>query len=84
MLGGSGERVQDALDRTPLSLKLGDDVGLAIAAVNDHGKSVFLGQGQMAVKPLLLVGKRGMVPVAVQARFTDGDHPGCGREFDDA
>ena len=37
----------------------------------------------MAIKPLLLLGKGSMVPVAVQARFTDGGDSGIGRQLHD-
>ena len=34
------------------------------------------GQVEMAVEPLLLLGKGCRVPVAVKPRLSDGDHPG--------
>ena len=43
-----------------------------------------MGQGQVAIEPLLLLGKRGVLPVAVQAGLADGDDPGHGRQVDDA
>ena len=65
-------------------LELLDDVGLAVAAMNDYGKPAFMCQGQVTAKPFLLIGKRRSVPVAIQPGFTDRHDPGFCRQFDDA
>ena len=84
VLSGSGEGVKNPLDRTSRSPELLDDIGLAVAAVNDHGKHTVMGQGQVAVEPFLLIGKWGAVPVSIQPGFTDRNDPGPGRQLDDA
>ena len=76
VLSGSGEGVKDPLDRTSQLPELLDDVGLAVAAVNDHGKHAVMGQGQVAVEPFLLIGKWSAVPVSIQPGFTDRNDPG--------
>src|SRR5271165_5977468 len=84
VLNGSGEGVKDPLDRTSQLPELVDDVGLAVAAVNDHGKPAVMGQAQVAVEPFLLLGKWSAVPVSIQTGFTERDNPGPGRQLDDA
>ena len=83
VLGCSGEGVKDPLNWTSELHKLLDDVGFAITAVNDHGKSALLGQGQVTVKPLLLLGKWRAVPVSIQTGFTNCHDPWPSSECDD-
>ena len=68
----SRERVHDPADRPAELLQLLNDVGLAVAGMNHDRKVMIVREGQVAVEPLLLFGERGVVPVPVQARFTDG------------
>ena len=86
MLGivqGSRERVQDATDGLLLLLELLDDISLAVAAVDDDGQVELAGEPEVAVEPILLLGERGMIPVAVQAGLADGGHPAMRGQLDD-
>ena len=49
---------------------------MGIAAMDDDGPIALLRQPQMAVEVILLQFDRGVVPVAVQAGFAQGDHAG--------
>jgi len=60
-----------------------DDVVLALTAMDHDGQVVLMGQGEMAVEPVLLPFERSALPVAVQPRFADGDHAGLGDEVHD-
>ena len=50
------------------------DVGFRLPAVNDDRQVVLPRQGQMPGKVILLLGKRGIVPVAIEAGLAQRDH----------
>ena len=75
--------MENAPDGLLLLLELLDDISLAITTVDDDGQVKLAGEPQMEIEPLLLLGKRCMIPVAVQARFTDGSHPAMGCKLHD-
>ena len=75
IIQGSREGMEDATDGLLPLLELLDEISLAITAVDDDGQVKLAGEPQMEIEPLLLLSKRSMVPVAVQAGLTDGGHP---------
>ena len=54
---------------------------LAVTAVDDDGKVMVAGEGEVSIEPRLLFGERGAVPVAVETGFSDGDDAGTLRPF---
>ena len=76
---GPGERVQDPAHRPPERGELLDDVALALPAVDHHRQAALVGQVEVAAEPVLLDWKRRLVPVAVEPRLADGDHPRAAR-----
>jgi hypothetical protein len=83
MLGGSGEGVKGPQDWTAELAELLDDVDLAITAVNDYGQPALVGQGEVTVKPFLLLRKWSAIPVSIQPGFTDRHDSGPSSQLDD-
>ncbi len=81
MIGGTGEGVQDSAYGPSLVPELPDQVGLATTAVDHDRKCALVGQGQVAIEPVLLVGEGRVIPVTVQAGLAEGDHVGLLRQL---
>lgn len=81
--GGAGEGVEDAADGPAQAGELGDDLGFAVAAVDDQGEIELLGQFNVAVEKDALLVEGGVVPVAVETGFAEGADAGLERQAGD-
>ena len=81
----TGKGVHDAVEWSVgrVAFEFGNHVGFGLATVHHERQVVVPGQLHVPPKHLGLLLNRRVVPVTIQAGFTDRDDPGCGDQFED-